>query len=113
MVGRGDRNRIDRLILEQPADIGEGSRAASDFPAALVEHRAVDITEGGNLDVRDARKRVQVILPATLEATDGDAYAIVGAEDALRPGEERDAADRARARRRPCRGLEKVTSRHI
>src|SRR6266849_1892423 len=113
MVGRGDRNRIEGLILEQPADIGKGSRVASGLRTPLVEHRVVDITEGGNLDVRDARKRVHVILPATLEATDRDAYAIVGAKDALRPGHERDAAERTHARRRPCRAFEKVSSRQI
>src|SRR5437667_11276410 len=113
MVGRRDRNRIDGRILEQPADIDKRSGVAPDLPTSLVEHGLVDITEGGNLDIRDARKRVQVILPATPEAADGDAYAVVGAKDALRPGQEREAGDSARAHCRRCGGFEEVPSRHI
>jgi hypothetical protein len=113
VIGRGDRNGIEGRVVEQPADIGDGSRAASDLRAALVEHRVVDVTEAGNLDIRHPRKGVQVILPATIETTDRDADAIVGPEDALGPGQERDAAQRTRARRRLCRRLEKIPPRDI
>src|SRR6266850_1225015 len=79
----------------------------------LCEHGFVDIAERGNLDVRDARKGVEVILPATPETADGDAHAVVGAEDALRASEKREAGEGARARGRLCGGFEEVPSRHI
>src|SRR5580704_2112466 len=103
MVWRGDRNRIDARVFEQLTDIDKGSWTAADLPAPLVEQGLVDITEGGNLDVRDARKRVQVILSAATEAADGDAYAVVRAKHALRSGHECEARKGARARRRLCR----------
>src|SRR5262245_61649233 len=109
VVRRGDRNRVDRVILEQAADILVGARAAPHFPAALAEDRVVNIAERGNLDVWHAREGVEVILPTTLEADDRDAHAIVSAEDALRSSEERDTAERTRA---GC-GLEKIPARHI
>ena len=40
-------------------------------------------------------------------------YGIVGANDALRSREERNAAERTRARRGSCRGLEKIPTRHF
>ena len=113
MVGRGNRHRVDRLVVEQPADIRHGSRPSTDFAEALVEHRLVDITQGSNLDTRDAGKRIQVIFPAPLQAADGDADTIVGAKDALRSRQECDPAHRRHACRRPGCALEKVPPRHI
>src|SRR5258708_1003503 len=108
MVRRRDRNRIDARIVEQPADIDERSGAALDLSAAFLEQALVDITERRNLDVRDARKRVEVILPATPETADGDAHAVVGAEHALRTSQEREAGENARGPRRLRRRLEEV-----
>src|SRR5438046_7803584 len=107
MVGRRNRNRIDGRIVEQTPNVADRSRTAADVAASRVEHARVDVAESGNLDVRDPRKRVEVILPASSKADDGDANAVVGAKDALRPREKREAAERAGTRRRlqeipPC-----------
>ena len=113
MVRRRDRHRIKGRIVKQPADIDDRAGAAPDLPASLVEHRLVPVTEGGNFDVRDARKRVQVILPATAEAADGDAHAVVGAKHTLRLSQEREAGEHARGPRRLGHGLEEVPSGFI
>src|SRR2546430_744003 len=113
MVRRRDRNRIDGRIFKQPADIDKRSGAARDLPASLAEHSLVNVTESGNLDVRNARKRVQVILSATPEAADGDAHAVVGAKHALRTSQEREAGENPRSPRRRRRGLEEVPSSPI
>src|SRR5579862_9182493 len=113
MVRRRDRNRIDGWIVEQPSDINECSGAASDLPAALVEHRLVDVAESSHLDVWDARERVQVILPAISETADGDAYAVVGAKHPLRTSQEREAREGARGPRRLGRGFEEIPSSFI
>src|ERR1700694_5755586 len=110
MVRRRDRNRINGWIVKQPADIDKCSGAAPDLPASLVEHSLVNVTEGGNLDVRDTRKRVQVILAATPETADGDAHAVVGAKHALRTCQEREAGENARGPRRLGHCFEEVPS---
>ena len=99
MIGRGDRNRVDAAIVEEPADVGHALRAAADLSAPLVEHALVDIAQAGNLEVWNAGVGVQVILAAPAQAAHPDAYAIVGAEHALRPCQEREAGKSVR----PCR----------
>src|SRR6185295_5229432 len=103
-----DRHRIDAWILEEPPHIDERSRVAPDLASPLVEQRLIDVAQRGDLDVRHARKRVEVILPPSAETADGDPDAVVGAKYALRPRQERQAAEGARDSRRLCRGLEEV-----
>ena len=89
------------------------SAAARISISPLVEQRLIDVAQRSHLDVRHTRQRVEVILPPGAETADGDTDAVVGAEDALRPRQERQAAERAGDPRRLRRGLEEVTACHV
>ncbi len=56
VIGRGDRDRVDRLVLEHPADVlNSGRRAASlfrDLVEPLLERPRIGIDEIGDLDAR-------------------------------------------------------------
>jgi len=89
LVRGRDRDRVDRGIIEQFSNVNERSGIACDLSAPLVQHGLVDVAERGDLDLRHARERVDVILPAAAKAAHADPHAIVGAKHAIRPRDER------------------------
>ena len=85
MIGSGDGDGVDFLVFEELANVevtlGLGQAHFFDVAEALVEDVFVDITESGEFDTGDVRKAVDVILAAAADSADGDADAIVGAEN--------------------------------
>lgn len=108
VIGSGDGDGVDFLVLEKLAHIDVGFRARTaqffDVAETLVEDVFVDIAEGGELDAGDVREAADVILATATCAADGDADAIIRAEDF--------AAERERRRANRdgfSRGLKKVS----
>lgn len=85
MIGSGDGDGVDFLVLEKFAHIDEGFRARAaeflDVAETLVENVFVDVTEGGELDAGDIRETMNVVLAAATSAADGYADTIVSAEN--------------------------------
>ena len=97
MIRRGDGDGVDVFVFEKLADVGVGLRLGTaeffDVGEALVEDVFVDVAERGDFDVGNFVEAVDVIDAAAARAADGDADAIVGAEDGVRLERERGGAD--------------------
>ena len=85
MVGGGDRDGVDALVVEHPAKVGQSQRGGGRLASLLPEHREgaaehlrVGIDDGRDLDVVEAHEAAQVGLTAAVEAEHGDTDAVVG-----------------------------------
>ena len=83
VVGSGDRDGVDRLILQQLAEVGEGRRlllrGGFHLGGALGEDGFVHVAERRHLHVGQFAVTVDVIAAAPAQAHAGDAHGIVGA----------------------------------
>jgi hypothetical protein len=109
MVGGGDRDGVDALVVEHPTKVGQccrrGGCLAGLLPEHLegaAEHLRVGIDDGRDLDVVEAHEAAQVGLAAAVEAEHGDTDAIVGT-----PHRGRSAWRREQQRSSGCRRGEK------
>ena len=87
-VWRGDRDRVDRLVVEQPPEVSVGGRPL--FPRGLdgldaaVDDRLIDVAQRGDLDVGHLEIRTDVRLAAAVESDDGDPDGVVRTLDRAR-----------------------------
>ena len=88
VVGGGDRDRVDRLVVEQPAEVllalrGQGlvARLLGERGERAIEHLLVGVADGGDLDAGDAAEPVEVGVAPAVAAEDGDPNAVVGPGD--------------------------------
>ena len=84
MVGGGDRDGIDALVVEHSAKVGQCRRRGGCLAGLLpehfegaAEHLRVGIDDGRDLDVVEAHETAQVGLAAAVEAEHGDTDTIV------------------------------------
>ena len=85
VVGRGGRNRVDVLVVEDLPDIGIGFGLREVVPAEILFHAAVeqggvDVAQPGHLGLADRAERLDVALPAAVDAHDTHVDAVIGAE---------------------------------
>ena len=88
VVGGGDRDRVDALVVEDPAEVllprGDQrlvARLLGKPGKGTVEHLLVGIADGGDLHAGDAAEPVDVALAAAVTAEDGDPDPVVGPGD--------------------------------
>jgi hypothetical protein len=84
IVGGGDRDGVDALVVEYPTKVGQSHRHGGRLAGLLLklldgaaEYLRVGIDDGRDLDVVEAHEAAQMGLAATVEAEHGDADAIV------------------------------------
>src|SRR5262249_7791033 len=91
VVRRGNGDCINRLVLEQLANVNKRLRlrlACADPSEPFGQDAFVHVTKGRNLPIGEARKPVQVVLAATMQAADGHSDPVVGTEYSFRLGKE-------------------------
>src|ERR1700733_12510286 len=97
MIRRGNRDGVDLFVFEKFANVGVRLRFRTteffDVGEALIENVFIDVAERGDFDVAHFIEAVNVIDTAAARAADGDAHAIVRAEDGVRLESERGGAD--------------------
>ena len=95
MVGRGDGDGVDGLVVQQLADVGEGLGLGHahvlHLPKALVQNILIHVA-----DSDDGRRLYFAVLldmgkSLPVQPDDRHLHAVVGAQDALRMSDERDA----------------------
>jgi hypothetical protein len=96
VIGSGDRDGVDILVLEHLADVF----VAFDFLIALLaflngfaEHFFVGIAQGDEAGAFDLGEGIDVRLASAVEADDGHANIIVGADGVEPGGEKRGRSD--------------------
>src|SRR5207247_1107026 len=86
VVGRGDRDRVERLVLQGLADVlntlGRREVLAGERAQVLGVGAGVGVDEVGDLHVLHAGPGTHVASAAAVESGDGDADGVVGAEHA-------------------------------
>ena len=110
MVGRGDRDRVDALVVEHPPDVlldlrGRLALLREERLDSRIEQARIGIAQGGDLDVLEPVVTAQMRLAAPVEAHHRDADAVAGACP-TRPG--RAEEDRGRGGR-----LDEIPARHL
>ena len=86
MVGRGDDNGLDVLIVEQLAKVAIGLRAAAQLGDAFVHARRVSLGEGHHVGVFLVLEVEDMLRADESVANEADAHAVVGPQDTLRGG---------------------------
>ena len=98
MVGGGNRDGVDRLVLKKLAHIsigsGHGGLAALLSRSPLFQNVLVDITERSDLYVGDPGETAKVVLAAAMKPANRDTNTIGGPKNSLRASDERHAAER-------------------
>ncbi len=107
VVGRGDRDGVDGLVLEEFPDVGERGwlllAGADHFVEPFVQDILIHVAQGGDLDVRHGRIFTNMAIALPADAYTCHAYRIVDAGRAFHRG-----------RARGCRGAHKeVSSIHV
>ena len=86
MVRRGNRNRVEALVVERLAEVLHAAGRCAAVPFDGLGHHgeqaAVGVGQIGDLDVLQAAKMFDVFLPPAVDARHGNANPIVGAEHA-------------------------------
>src|SRR5581483_11662755 len=86
VVRRRDGDSVDGGIFQQLADVavrfGLGHAELFDIAEALAHDVLVDVADGGDFDAGDIAKGLDVIEPASAQADDREANAVVCTEDA-------------------------------
>ena len=82
VVGRGDRDGVDRLVVEQAAkvflDLRRLSGRTFDGLHGLGEHRIIDVADRDDLGLRVSGKHLGMIESAVAQTDDGDAHPLAG-----------------------------------
>ncbi len=80
VLGSGDDNGVDRGIFQEAAIVEMGAGGGSDG-ARFVQAAGVDVGHAGALGVGAGKGVAQELRAARASADDGEAYAVIGAED--------------------------------
>src|SRR5262245_49059159 len=103
VVGCGNGDGVNGLVLEELADINKGLGPASPLQQVLIH-----VTKRRDLHIGQPGKASQVVLAPTVKATDGYTNPIIGTEDFLRAAEECDTPEHGQTRRGLSALFEKV-----
>ena len=83
VLRRGDENRVNRLVIEQPPKITVSLEPRGES-LRLVQPAGIDIRDCHGLYVRTAQGGPKDLLSPAARANQADADALIGAEDAPR-----------------------------
>src|SRR5450755_3354532 len=85
VIGSGDGDGVNLFVFEKfanvPISFGSGRAKFFDFGDALGGNIFVDVTERGDFHVGDMLESLDMIAAAAAQSANGDADAIIGAED--------------------------------
>src|SRR6266567_1409967 len=85
MIGRGDRDGVNILVLKQLANVDVGfwlwQTQLLDVPEAMVQHVFIHIAQSGNLRSWHTRKPADVIVAATSYSANCHPHTIICAHD--------------------------------
>src|SRR2546423_6558750 len=83
MIGRGDDDGINALVVEEATEIAVELHARSNELSGCLETRLISVSDGGHLRIGQSMEVASVNSPDQAKADDADANAFVRAEHAL------------------------------
>src|SRR4051812_37057955 len=109
VIGRGDGNSVNILVLKKPADVAVRFRSGQPhlfrITETLVQYALVDIAHAGDFGPRNVGEALEMIVAAAPESTNCQAHPVVGAKYSASQGKGR----RAHGHGSACR-FEKIAS---